>query len=541
MTAKRSNIITIALVIGTALFVSAAIVNSLATQIAELQNTVGVSGKDGATGTQGETGADGVDGATGATGSQGPSGADGATGTDGKPGDAGATGAAGPQGPAGATGATGATGPQGPTGATGASGLTWRGVWADTTAYLANDAVYYGNSSWFASTEPPVGEIPSQSSTYWMPLALQGATGPMGPTGVVNATAPLLYTVGAQSIALDLDGFDHLGNLNYLQFNTLGPAATDAPGRLLWNDTEGTLNLQGKNGGITYQLGQESAQLVTNLTGTAIPNGSVVRVVGTAPNGHMSIEIADNTTVVGATSVIGVATQTIPAGGEGYVTSYGVVRDLNTSGLTSAAPAYLSTNGSLTTTWPNNGIVAQIGYVLKGNSSGAGSLYVSPQPDLSGFGSYGSFYDTTTVNLAANTATPVPLGTAEFARNVSVESGHSVALTQAGKYDIQFSSQLYNSSTGNRTVSIWLSKNGIAQSNWMANTATDVVIGSATDAERTVASWNFFVEASPGDTYTLMIASNGTGVRILSGASAVTNPAGIPAIPGTILTVNQID
>lgn len=550
MSFNRSNLWAIVIFSAAGLIVASAVVNSLATQIAELRDASGSSGESGTSGPQGETGeagADGADGATGETGSQGPSGADGSqgpageTGAPGADGATGETGATGPQGPAGATGATGATGPQGPTGATGASGLIWRGVWADTTAYVANDAVFYSNSSWFASSNPPVGEIPSQSSTYWVPLALQGATGPMGPTGVVNATAPLLYTVGTQSISLDLDGFDHLGNLNYLQFNTLGPAAADAPGRLLWNDLDGTLNLQGKNGGITYQIGQESAQLVSNLTGTAIPNGSVVRVVGTAPNGHISVEIADNTTVEGATSVIGVATQTIPAGGEGYVTSYGVVRDINTSGLTAAAPAYLSTNGSLTTTWPNNGTVMQLGYVLAGNSAGGGSLYVSPQPDLSGFGSYGTFIDKTTVNLTANTATPIPLGTTVFERNVSVANGHSVSFTQAGKYDIQFSSQLYNSSTGNRTVSIWLSKNGIAQSNWIANTASDLVIGSAVDAERTVAAWNFFVEAQPGDTYTLMIASNGTGVRILSGASAVTNPAGIPAVPGTILTVNQID
>ena len=361
------------------------------------------------------------------------------------------------------------------------------------------------------------------------PAGSPGAAGPAGPTGLISATAPLLYSSGSQNVSLNLDGFDHLGNLNYLQFNTAGPAATDSPGRLRWNDVDGTLNLQGKSGGITYQLGQESAQLVGNQTGSAIPNGAVVRIVGTTPSGRMSVVVADSTTLAGATSVLGVATQTIAAGSEGYVTTYGVVRDLNTTGLAAAAPVYLGANGAITATWPNNGIVAQIGYVLVGNSAANGSIYVDPSPDLSGFGSYGNFYDTTLVNLTANTATPIPLGTTDFARNVSIVSG------------IQFSSQLKNNSNGTRVVSIWLSKNGIAPSNWVPHTSTDVTIGAAAAEDEKVAAWNFFVDVVPGDTYTLMIASSGTGMQIYSGAGVITNPAGIPAIPGTIVTVNQID
>jgi hypothetical protein len=91
----------------------------------------------------------------------------------------GATGPAGPTGPTGPTGATGAQGIQGvagPVGPTGATGIIWRGTWSSTYDYINNDAVYYNNSSWFASGNPPVGDVPSTSSLYWYPLALQGAT-----------------------------------------------------------------------------------------------------------------------------------------------------------------------------------------------------------------------------------------------------------------------------------------------------------------------------------------------------------------------------
>lgn len=90
----------------------------------------------------------------------------------------------GPQGP---QGIQGETGPIGPTGAT---GIEWQGEWNESSDYVNNDAVYYNGASWFASGDPTVGEIPSESSTHWFPLALQGATGATGPQGPQGDTGP---------------------------------------------------------------------------------------------------------------------------------------------------------------------------------------------------------------------------------------------------------------------------------------------------------------------------------------------------------------
>lgn len=141
----------------------------------------------------------------------------------------------GPTGPAGATGPQGEPGPIGPTGAT---GINWQGTWSNTTDYVNNDAVYYNGASWFASGNPPVAEVPSLESTYWFPLALQGATGatgatgpqgpqgiqgevgptgatgatgatgpqgPQGDSGVVAAVSPIVYTSATQTVSLDLN------------------------------------------------------------------------------------------------------------------------------------------------------------------------------------------------------------------------------------------------------------------------------------------------------------------------------------------------
>jgi hypothetical protein len=102
----------------------------------------------------------------------------------------------GDKGDKGDTGATGATGPVGPTGAT---GITWQGVWSSTVDYVNNDAVYYDNSSWFASGNPTVGETPSLSATHWYPLALHGATGATGPQGDAATITVGTVTTGSPS------------------------------------------------------------------------------------------------------------------------------------------------------------------------------------------------------------------------------------------------------------------------------------------------------------------------------------------------------
>jgi hypothetical protein len=197
----------------------------------------------------------------------------------------------------------------------------------------------------------------------------------MGPSGVITAAAPLVYDADNKSISLNQSGITQVGTLDYLQFSLVA-GATDAPGKLRWNEADGTLNLQMRDGNVTLQIGQESVQLVKNLSATTIPNGSAVRVDGSS-NGRISVVLADNSTPLGATSVIGIATQTIPSGSEGYVTTYGLVHDLDTSMWAAGAPLYLNGSGALTTTRPVNGRIVQMGFVVT-SLAGTGAIYVNP-------------------------------------------------------------------------------------------------------------------------------------------------------------------
>ena len=150
-----------------------------------------------------------------------------------------------------------------------------------------------------------------------------------------------------------------------------------------------------------------------------------------------------------------------------------------------------------------------------------------------GFGDYGSFIDTETRPLTQASAYAIPLNVTQFAQGVSVVSGSQITMTNPGKYSIAFSLQLFNSLNTRPVVTIWLNKNDSP----VADSATDVYLGTSIDTERSVAAWNFFVDAEAGDFFSLMVLTNGTGVSVYGGPAA--NP-GAPAIPSTILTVNQV-
>jgi hypothetical protein len=207
----------------------------------------------------------------------------------------------------------------------------------------------------------------------------QGETGPMGPTGIVSANSPLVYNADSRTVSLDLDAFERLGSLNYLQFNTTSTAELQ-PGRVAWNDADGTLNIRLKDNLVTLQVGQESVQLVLNNTASTLLNGRAVRVTGSS-GGRMTVIHADNNTVLGSTGVIGVLTQDVAPGQLGYVTTYGLVREIDTSGLTAGSPLYVDGEGILTQTRPVNGRVVQMGYVANADAT-SGVIYVNPMQNF---------------------------------------------------------------------------------------------------------------------------------------------------------------
>jgi hypothetical protein len=162
-------------------------------------------------------------------------------------------------------------------------------------------------------------------------------------------------------------------------YNQSSPAWRE--GRVFYDNDEKTLAYYNDFNGITVNLGQELLVRVVNNFGAQINNGQVVYVSGAQGNRPAIYPaIATN---ISADRIIGVVTHDIQDNHNGYVTTNGIVHDLNLSSFLEGDTVYLSStiSGGLISSpdGPPNHIV-KIGTVLN-NSSTQGTLLVDVNHD----------------------------------------------------------------------------------------------------------------------------------------------------------------
>ena len=167
-----------------------------------------------------------------------------------------------------------------------------------------------------------------------------------------------------------LDHIDHLG------FDT-GSLTTPTEGTFVWNEGDGTLDLGLKGGNVILQLGQEQLARVYNAETSSLVDGEIVYIYGAQGN-RISVKRADNSTEATSKNTIGVVTETILAGEEGFVTTGGVVHGLNipSSSYSEGDTLFLGNNGQYTKikpTAPNHIVI--IGFVERTHQS-QGSIFV---------------------------------------------------------------------------------------------------------------------------------------------------------------------
>lgn len=118
---------------------------------------------------------------------------------------------------------------------------------------------------------------------------------------------------------------------SHIQLDTSVTPSPLTPGLIEWNSDEDTADLH--SNGVTYQLGQEISPLVKNQTGSTITNGTPVRFSGTlGASGRVLITpaIADGT--IPSSYILGLTTEDISNGSDGHVTTFGKVRQIDTTG-----------------------------------------------------------------------------------------------------------------------------------------------------------------------------------------------------------------
>lgn len=106
-----------------------------------------------------------------------------------------------------------------------------------------------------------------------------------------------------------------------------------AEGTFAWNDQDGTVDLNLKGGNVTLQIGQEAVVRVVNGTGVNLLESEykAVKVIG-AQGQRLQVDFALANSDVNSATTIGIVTENIDNNQEGFITSSGVVRGINTTG-----------------------------------------------------------------------------------------------------------------------------------------------------------------------------------------------------------------
>ena len=272
-------------------------------------------------------------------------------------------------------------GPQGPAG-TGANINT--GSFVTTSSFNA----YTGSStSQFAGTS---------SYTLTASYAMNGGGGgnsfPFSGSAVITGSLLIsqsgLTVIGNQIItgSILMSGSSSISGVDYIDFDTVASNA-GAIARLKWNDTDGTLDLGLKGGNVTLQIGQEQLVRVVNKTATNITlleaNYQAVKLTG-AQGQRLKVDLAQATSDSLSAETLGLVTETIANNQEGFVTTSGLVRGIDTTGTLQGESwvdgdvLYLSptTAGRITNikpVAPNHLVI--IGYVVHAHST-QGTIFV---------------------------------------------------------------------------------------------------------------------------------------------------------------------
>jgi hypothetical protein len=163
-------------------------------------------------------------------------------------------------------------------------------------------------------------------------------------------------------------------NVEYVAFTENGPA-NPVPRSLYWDDLDKSLAYRADN--FNLDIGQENIAYVRNNSGNSIPAGMAVCITGVAAN-RLSVSPSNPTTQGSACKTLGITISEIPNNSFGYVSTFGVLRGINTNGFNDADELFISaTPGVLSKTPPEKpSRQVSVGFVIDGGKVN-GSIFVT--------------------------------------------------------------------------------------------------------------------------------------------------------------------
>ena len=233
-------------------------------------------------------------------------------------------------------------------------------------------------------------------------------------------------------------------------------APTHTEGQVFYNDDTGTFDVQGAYGDVTLQTGREMHMEVLNNTAAIIENGYICTQSGVS-NGDPTIKLAIADTFDNA-RILGVATHNIGIGEKGIITTFGEVNGLDTFGVTTGVPLYLSDTvaGTFVETPPS--IISRVGGVFVADAS-AGKLFVyiinnKNLPSVFG-GMQGQTSGNETYSLTTTEQDIINYNTTkEVVVSVDALTGE-VTVPNTGEYRMHFAASItFTSTTSTRSVTI---------------------------------------------------------------------------------------
>jgi len=321
--------------------------------------------------------------------------------------------------------------------------------------------------------------------------------------------------------------------VDYLDFKT-DAVYTPEIGRVGWNIPDQTLQV-GMEYDVTQQIGLEQYARVQNNTGVTIPNGTVVGFTGAVPDSALSVSPYLANGATNTLYIVGVMTHDLPDSGQkGYCTTFGFVREVNTSAFTLgdilyASPTITGAFTNVKPTAPNN--VVPVAAVLQVGTTD-GIIFVRPTIEQQKY--YGEFSKLDAqIPAAINTAYALVLTNTETANGVSLSTPLSrVLISQAGLYNIACSVQITSTTAAQKAVWVWLRKNGTTNFPNSARVASITLNGGYL-----VVTLNEVFSLLAGDFIEVMYASDSTAISIATVAAT----AFAPAAPAVILAVTQTE
>jgi hypothetical protein len=322
-------------------------------------------------------------------------------------------------------------------------------------------------------------------------------------------------------------------NTNYLDFEVDAPS-TPKMARMAWNDVDQTLDL-GMEYGVIQQIGLETYARVANFTGVTIPNGTVVGFTGAVPDSALSVAPYLANGATNTLYIVGVMTHDLPdSGDKGYCTTWGFVRNVDTSAFTLgdilyASPTVAGAFTNVKPTAPNN--VVPVAAVLQlGTTDGV--IFVRPTIEQQVY--YGEFSKTDSQSPAViNTAYPLLFTNTQIANGVSIGGTTSqIIIANAGLYNLAVSVQITSGNSSQKSIWVWLRLNGTT------NFANSARVASITlNNGYLVVTLNEVASLLAGDFIEVMYAADNTNVSIATVAAT----AFAPAAPAVILAVTQTE